>query len=89
MPLNLADKNKIYNAFILPYESQDEDVLKFVSVGTGDWIHYNNQTPNYKYVLTILLDTKYIMDTYSKHNMKDIDMMSEFIEKSLMEYRIQ
>lgn len=84
-----ADKNKIYNAFILPYESQDEDVLKFVSVGTGDWIHYNNQTPNYKYVLTILLDTKYIMDTYSKHNMKDIDMMSEFIEKSLMEYRIQ
>ena len=82
-----ADEDKIYNAFILPYESQDEEVLKFVSVGTGDWIHYNNKTSNYKYVLAILLDTKYIMDTYSRHNLKEIKIMSNFIEKSLSEYR--
>ena len=82
-----ADENKIYNAFILPFESHDEDVLKFVSVGTGDWIHYDKETSNYKYVLAILLDTKYIMDTYSKHNMKDIDKMSRFIEESLKGYK--
>ena len=82
-----ADEDKLYNAFIIPFESKDDEVLKFVSIGTGDWIDYNKNTANYKYVLVVLLDTKYIMDTYSRHNLKDIDMMADFIEKSLYDYR--
>ena len=82
-----AEENKIYNAFVLPFATEDEDNLKFVSVGTGDWIEYDAKTPNHKYVLVILLDTKHIMDTYSKHNMRDIDQMARFIETNLYHYR--
>lgn len=82
-----AEENKIYNAFVLPFAKVDEDNLKFVSIGTGDWIEYNEKTPNHKYVLVILLDTKHIMDTYTKHNMKDIDEMARVIETSLKNYR--
>ncbi len=82
-----AEEDKIYNAFIIPFKAEpDDDILKFVSIGTGDWITYDKNTANYKYVLVILLDTKYIMDTYSKHNMKDIDMMADFIETKLSEF---
>ncbi len=83
-----ADADKIYNAFIIPFKAEEnEDVLKFVSVGTGDWIHYDEKTLNYKYVMVILLDTKYIMDTYSRHNMKDIDMMADYIEEKLIKFK--
>lgn len=85
---SFADAGKVYNAFVLPYEASSEDeVLKFVSVATGDWIKYDQDTLNYKYVLVILLDTRYIMDNYSHQNMKDIDMMSEFIQDSLVSYK--
>lgn len=83
----VEDKN-IYNAFIMPYSASEEDeVLKFVSVGTADWINYSDNSENYKYVLGILLDTKYVMRTYSKHNEKDIQKMSELIVISLREFR--
>lgn len=92
--------NNIYSAFIIPYDSWDEkyldnegkrtdDGLRFVSVGLGDWIKYGKDTENYKYVLGILLDTKYIMNTYSKHNLAEIDRMAEFITNSLAKFRAE
>ena len=82
-----ADKNDIYNAFIMPYASKDEEVLKFVSIGTADWIDYSPKTENYKYVLGILLDTRHIMQTYTKHNDREILNMSQLILDSLRTYR--
>lgn len=83
-----ADENDIYNAFVMPYAAKDgEDVLKFVSVGTADWIDYSDETANYKYVLGILLDTRHIMQTYSRRNRREIFNMSELILNSLQTYR--
>ena len=83
-----ADENAIYNAFVMPYAAEDgEDVLKFVSVGTADWIDYSPETANYKYVLGILLDTRHIMQTYSRLNRREILNMSELILDSLQAYR--
>ena len=92
--------NNIYSAFIIPYDSgadkyldengnRTDDGLRFVSVGTGDWIKYGKDTENYKYVLGILLDTKYLMDTYSRHNLSEIDRMADFITNSLARFREQ
>ena len=73
---------------MIPFEADaDAEPLQFVSVGTGDWIHYDKDTLDYKYVLVILLDTKYIMNTYSRHNLKDIEMMSDVIQESLKKYK--
>lgn len=83
-----AEKNSIYYAFIMPYSAQnDEEFLKFVSIGTADWINYSPQTENFKYILGILLDTKHIMRTYSRHNGKEILMLSQLILDSLRSYR--
>ena len=46
-------------------------------------------TENYKYVLGILMDTKYLMDTYSRHNLSEIDRMAEFIVESLARFRAE
>lgn len=83
-----ADRNKIFNAFIMPFErKQEEEPYQFVSIGTAKWLNYNQDTENYKYILGILLDTKYIMDTYMRHNEKEIERMSELIMNSLQWYR--
>lgn len=82
-----TDRNDIYNAFIMPYASTNNDVLKFVSVGTADWINYSHQTENYKYVLGILLDTRHIMQTYCRHNEREIFNMSQLILESINAYR--
>ena len=84
----LADRNTIYNAFIMPYSApRNEEKFKVVSVGTADWVEYTSKTENYKYVLGILLDTRYIMQTYSRHNGKEIFDMSQLILDSLKTYR--
>ena len=81
-------KDKIYNAFIMPYASDNPgESYKFVSVGTADWKTYSPASANYDYVLGILLDTRYIMEQLSKHNPGEIEVLSDLIMISLDEYR--
>lgn len=85
---HFAESNDIYNAFVMPFAACDgDDPLKFVSVGTADWIEYSPETENYKYVLGILLDTKHIMRTYSRRNAREILDMSQLILESISLYR--
>ena len=58
----------------------------FCSVGTVDWINYAPDTEVYKYVLGILMDTSHIINTFAKHNMKEIEVLSELIESSATNY---
>jgi len=83
----LEAKDDVFNAFIMPFNSLGGEKVKFVSVGTADWETYTSSTPNYAYVLGVLLDTKWIVTEYSKHNESEIEQLSEFIEQSLKKYR--
>lgn len=86
--MQFAERNDIYNAFVMPYAAREgEKPLKFVSVGTADWVEYSPETENYKYVLGILLDTKHIMQTYTKHNGREILNMSQLILDAISLYR--
>lgn len=81
-------KGKIYNAFVMPYNSGDEHVpYKFVSVGTADWKPYDDMSANYNYVLGILVDTRYLIEQNSKHNITEIEILSDLIVSSLATYR--
>ena len=81
-------KDKIYNAFVMPYDSGDEHVpYKFVSVGTADWKPYDDISANYNYVLGILVDTRYLIEQNSKHNITEIERLSDLIVSSLATYR--
>ena len=85
---HFAESSDIYNAFVMPYSAgKNDEPLKFVSVGTADWIEYLPETENYKYVLGILLDTNHIMQTYTRHNAREILKMSQLIVNAILEYR--
>ena len=84
-----VDKDSIYNAFLLPFEKgASDDNFKFVSVATADWKEYSNTTPNYNFVLGILVDTKYLIENYTRQSKKDIFELSDLIIKSVENYRI-
>ena len=87
--MDIVDQNKIYNAFIMPFEkgSMQDENYKFVSVATADWEKYDANTLNCKYILGILMDTRYLIDNFSKHNRSEIEAMATLIETSLMEFR--
>lgn len=80
--------DKIYNAFIMPYDFGDEKIpYKFVSVGTANWKPYSDMSANYNYVLGILVDTRYLIEQSSKHNIIEIEKLSDLIVSSLTIYR--
>lgn len=80
--------DRIYNAFVMPYDGGSEnEPYRFVSVGTADWKPYNDMSANYNYVLGILMDTRYLLEQYSKHNESEIEKLSELIVSSLAAYR--
>ena len=83
-----APRNDIYNAFLMPFCKGDEDYpYKFVCVGIADWRSYTTETENYNYVLGILIDTKHLITSYSKHNAGEIERLSLCIEASLYHYK--
>lgn len=82
-----VDSNEVYNAFIMPFDCAGGELYKFVSVGTADWEKYGPDTNNYAYVLGILLDSKYLISEYVKHNQSEIEHLADTIETSLRYYR--
>ena len=84
-----ATGNNIYNAFLMPYMKNEEEIMpyRFVSIGTADWENYCPETPNYKYVLGILVDTRFLLTEYSRYNLTEIHKLCTLIENSLTTYR--
>ena len=72
----------------MPFNSCGGENTKFVSVGTADWERYTPQTLNYAYVLGILLDTKWLLTEYTRHDASEIEQMANLIETSLSQYRL-
>ncbi len=77
----------VYNAFIMPFDGGGITKTEFVSIGTADWMNYHSGTPNYAYVLGILMDTKWLMSNYVRHHQASIIALAETIENALFRYR--
>lgn len=78
----------IYNAFIMPFDSEDSvEMMKAIAVSTVSWEKYNKQTENYKYILGVLLDTKWTIQNYQSKNDDAISALSSLIETTLIEFR--
>ncbi len=84
-----APRNSIYNAFLMPYCAPADNgaPFKFASVGMADWRTYGRETENYNYILGILVDAKYLVTTYARHNSTEIERLGALIEESLGRYR--
>ena len=84
-----VEAQNIYNAFVIPFDCMDESQTpyKFVGVGTADWVYYDLSTPPYKYVLAILMDTRYLMSCSTRRDEQEIDIICRLIDSSVTEYR--
>lgn len=80
-------QEKVYNAFLMPFNAHSAEKMKFIGVGTADWEKYTPSTKNYNYVLGILLDTKWLISEYTRHNSTEIGKLANLIEESISSYR--
>lgn len=75
-------KTKVYNAFIMPYNSsvQSENRIQYIGTATSEW---KNNDFDYEKVLGILLDVKYLMQITNSKNYDAINELSNLIEEKI------
>lgn len=71
--------DNIYNAFIMPFKSENKLKYEFFGIATADW---KNDINSHEKVLGILLDTKHLMNSVYKQNSKEIEKLTKLIEKA-------
>ena len=83
---NLLEKQNVYNAFIIPYSSNDKNYLKPIYIGKISSEDYSDKL-NEKYVVAVLADTKTLLSTYKKKDDQRIKDMASCIESALTLYK--
>lgn len=78
-----GDNYKVYNAFIMPYDSKSQrydkcDVITRIGQATGNW---KSGTKEYEKVQGILIDTKYLMRAGTRGCSDEIERMADVILK--------
>ena len=75
-------KTKVYNAFIMPYNSsvQSENRIQYIGTATSEW---KNNDFDYEKVLGILLDVKYLMQITNSKNYDAVNELSNLIEEKI------
>lgn len=75
-----GENMKVYNAFILPFDSQhkmwNSDIRKHIGKATSDWKKCSEE---YEVVHGVLLDVKYLMQLSDSKNQKEIVKMAQLI----------
>jgi hypothetical protein len=76
---------EVYNAFLMPFDKNNKffstnENFKHIGEATGDW---KQSRAAYEHVQGILLDIKYLMYSYTRFNINDIEILSSTIVKGL------
>lgn len=79
--------NNIYNAFLIPFNKEGDKFPSdepFFNIGTAvsDW---KKNKKNYEYIQGILVDTKFLMDSYRSKSTENIKKLAEAIEDACKE----
>ena len=75
-------KTKVYNAFIMPFNSsvKSENRIHYIGTATSEW---KNNDFDYEKVLGILVDVKYLMQITNSKNYDAINELSNLIEEKI------
>lgn len=75
-------KTKVYNAFIMPFNSsvKSENRIHYIGTATSEWKDNNF---DYEKVLGILVDVKYLMQITNSKNYDAINELSNLIEEKI------
>lgn len=80
------EKNKIYNAFIVPFNKcaspfLSNDNMKYMGFANSSW-RDKKQYFNYERISLLLVDTKYIIDCFYQKEHANLRQLIELVEKS-------
>ena len=75
---------KVYNAFLMPYESKEinEEKYKWIGEAYSEW---KNNSKEYERIQGILIDVKYLMSLNNKYNLVEISKISKIIKNNFKE----
>ena len=82
----ILEKQNVFNAFVIPFCSNDDNYLKPVCIGKISSENYSDQL-NRKYVVAVLADTKTLINSFIKKDGKRIKDMADCIETALISYK--
>ena len=77
------DSNNIYNAFLIPYNSENKlfnEKGKFINIGESVGLWRDNNL-KYEHIQGILVDTKFLMEIYSNRDKNNIISLANTIEE--------
>lgn len=75
---------KVYNAFLMPFGKHGKsfphtDDYRLIGEAVSDW---KDGVSEYEHVQGVLVDIRYLMHNYVKHNMPEIQKLADMIEKA-------
>lgn len=85
------DYEKIYNAFVVPFNKDNNKFgvsknIEYIGFAKSNW-KFVEKDNYFQHVALILMDTKYLMDCYFKHNFGDSDLLINSIEKVIGSFK--
>lgn len=72
-----GENYRVYNAFVMPYNSETGEMLKNIGISYSDW---KTNKKSYENIQGILLDIKHLMYASWGQNVEEIDKFIECIE---------
>ena len=86
-----SDNVKVYNAFLMPFGHYGksfpcDEVYKHIGEAISDWKSGNSE---YEHVQGILVDIRYLMHNYIKHNEPEIQRLADVIESAAVKSQSQ
>ena len=68
----------------MPFDCNgSEDKYEFVGIATADW---KDSQYNYEKVVGLLLDTRHLIESYARYNLREIDRIIQKIENEANNY---
>lgn len=81
-----SNYDAIYNAFVMPYDGcLSAQPYEMVGIATADW---KDSQQSYEKVVGLLLDTRHLLEVYSRYNLQEIERIVSIIEAGANNFNI-
>lgn len=81
-----GDYSAVYNAFVMPFNgAKSSSKYEFIGIATADW---KSSQLSYEKVVGLLLDTRHLIEVYSRYNLQEIDRIVSAIESGANNFNV-
>lgn len=81
-----GDYSSVYNAFVMPFDgSRSGSSYELIGIATADW---KSSQLSHEKVVGLLLDTRHLIEVYSRYNLQEINQIVSVIEAGANNFNI-